>query len=81
MRTAGLLLVAGLIAAMGSQPLDAITQSSNLQDVLSGLGLPVLQLQLNFFTILAFIVAIYSFLPRKTSVYVLDFAVFAPPAR
>lgn len=70
---------------MGSQPLKAIIYSSfgmNLEDVLSGLGVPaVLQLQLNVFTVLASIVALFSFLPRKTSVYVLDFAVFAPPAR
>lgn len=77
------MLIAGLVAAMGSKPLDTIIQSScgmNMQDVLSGLGLPSV-LQLNSFTVLAVIVAIFSCLPRKASVYVLDFAVFAPPAR
>lgn len=83
MGTAGLLLIAGLLAAMGSQPLDAVISSSfgmNMQDVLSGLGLPSV-LQLNTFTVIAIVVALFSCLPRKASVYVLDFAVFAPPAR
>lgn len=79
----GLLLVAGLLAALGTGTLDALIRSSTGVDVaeaVSSLGLPF-SLQLNLFTLLAAVVLIYSLWPRKPTVYVLDFAVFCPPAR
>lgn len=80
---AGPLLLAAALAALGSGALDALIASStgvNVQQAVSGLGLPVF-LQLNLFTVVAAAIVIYSLWPRKPSVYVLDFAVFSPPAR
>lgn len=78
----GLLLVAAL-AALGTGAFDALLRSStgvDVREAVSGLGLPFF-LQLNVFTLLAAAVFIYSLWPRKPKVYVLDFAVFSPPAR
>lgn len=80
---AGALLIAGILLALGSGQLDALIRSStglDVNDKVSELGLPSV-LQLNIFTVLAAAIVIYSLWPRKPSVYVLDFAVLAPPAR
>lgn len=80
---AGAVLIAGVLAALGSGRLDALIQSStgvDLSTTVSQLGLPLF-LQLNIFTVLAAAIIIYSIWPRKGSVYVLDFAVLSPPAR
>jgi len=79
---AGALLIAGVLAAVGSGRLDALIQSStgvDLNTTVPELGLPLF-LQLNVFTLLAAAIIIYSIWPRKQSVYVLDFAVLSPPA-
>lgn len=78
------LLLAAAFAALGSGSLDALLRQSTGVDltatVAETLGVPA-AFNLSLFTLLAAAILVWSLWPRRSKVYVLDFAVFSAPER
>lgn len=82
-QAASLLPLAVAIGLIGTSAFGSIVQSStgvSIANMMSDFGVPF-YLQLNVFSLIAAAIAMISVWPRKQKVFVLDFSVFAAPAR